>query len=794
MTWREPARPSAIPTSFPSLPEAIAHGSQEAIFVLDPHHDFRIVFANEAACRHLGRTPEELLTMSPVDWDPKASLDALAAMWRDWTGTGVPFAFETTHTRADGTLVPVEIVGGVLHYGGRDFAIGSIRDITSRKRMEEERQAALDALHESEARLRMALGAANQGLYDLDVVTGEAKVSPEYATMLGYDPADFHETNAAWIERLHPDDREPVAAVYRDYIAGRVAEYRVEFRQRTRSGDWKWILSLGRVVERDRSGQPRRMLGTHTDITDRKQAELRLEREASRRRILFEQATDGIVVVDGRCAVVEANASFARMLGYTAEEALALHAWDWDTRCPTPEGALAVFAASLTAPGRVELPLRRKDGTTIDAEISYTPTAWAGERLLFYVCRDITERRRSEDERAKLQAQLVHAQKMESVGRLAGGVAHDFNNMLSVILGYAELALGSVAPGEQIAQQLREIQQAATRSSDLTRQLLAFSRRQTVAPRVLDLNDAVSGALKMVRRLIGEDIDLEWRPGGGLWMVSMDPSQVDQILLNLAVNSRDAIIGVGRISIRTENVTVTGHGADPVGLATGEYVRLSIEDDGTGMEAQVLEHLFEPFYTTKEVGKGTGLGLATVYGIVTQNDGFIDVISAPERGATFRLYFPRVVVPQSAPREFGIFTTPASLEGRGRTVLLVEDEAAILRLGKAILEQLGYTVLATEVPVEAIRLGREHPGQIDLLITDVVMPGMNGLDLAEQLRSIRPELRCMFISGYTDDVVAHRGVLRDGVHLLQKPFTRAGLAAKVREMLLAPNDDIFSGR
>ena len=383
--------------------------------------------------------------------------------------------------------------------------------------------------------------------------------------------------------------------------------------------------------------------------------------------------------------------------------------------------------------------------------------------------------------RMDLRTQFVQAQKMDAVGRLAGGVAHDFNNMLGAILGYAELAIEQVGPTHAIHADLQEIRKAATRSADLTRQLLAFSRKQLIAPKVLDLNETMAGMLNMLRRIIGEDIDLRWQPTAELWPVKVDPSQIDQILANLCVNARDAIAGVGTITIETGNRTVDERDcALHMGFVPGEYVWLAVGDNGSGMDTETLAHIFEPFFTTKAVGRGTGLGLATVYGAVKQNHGFFQVDSEPGQGTTFTIYLPRHVG-QAEPLEKDSAAEPAA---RGHeTILLVEDEPAILDLTARLLKQQGYTVLAAHTPGEAIRLAREYAGDIHLLMTDVVMPEMNGRDLATMLLALHPHLEQLFMSGYTSNVIAHHGVLDDGVHFIQKPFTIAGVAAKVREAL-----------
>ncbi|MBI5091986.1 MAG: response regulator, partial [Candidatus Hydrogenedentes bacterium] len=387
----------------------------------------------------------------------------------------------------------------------------------------------------------------------------------------------------------------------------------------------------------------------------------------------------------------------------------------------------------------------------------------------------------ADKDKAKLQEQLAQAQKMESVGRLAGGVAHDFNNMLSVILGHGEMALEQLDPAHSLYTDLLEIRKAAQRSADLTRQLLAFARKQTVLPKRLDLNEAVAGILKMLQRLMGEDIKLNWQAAENLWPVMVDPSQVDQILANLCVNARDAIPGVGQITIETGNETFDeDYCANNPGFVPGEYASVAVSDSGCGMDKETLVHVFEPFFTTKEMGKGTGLGLATVYGAVKQNRGFINIYSEPGQGTTFKIYLPRHRDSAAQPQEEG---PKRPLMGGQETILLVEDEPAILRMTTKMLESLGYTVLTSNTPGEAIRLAREFVGEIDLLMTDVVMPEMNGRELAKSLLSLYPNLKRLFMSGYTADVIAHHGVLEDGVNFIQKPFSTTDVAAKVREAL-----------
>ncbi len=479
------------------------------------------------------------------------------------------------------------------------------------------------------------------------------------------------------------------------------------------------------------------------------------------------------------------NKAFEDLFGQTKEQMLGKSVFD----VATPELAQIYHAKDieLFEEPRVQVyESRVEDANGVVHEVIFHKASFIDSNGaisgLIGVILDITERKRAEAEREKLQSQLNHAQKIESVGRLAGGVAHDFNNMLSVILGYAELALSKVAPSDPLHKALREIFNAAMRSAEITRHLLAFARKQTIAPKVLDLNETVEGMLKMLRRLIGEDINLAWLPGPGLWPVKLDPSQMDQVLANLCVNARDAVTGVGKITIETGTATVDdAYCAEHADFIPGDFVVLSVSDDGCGMNKETLSHIFEPFFTTKGEGQGTGLGLSTVYGIVKQNEGFVNVYSELGTGTTFSVYLPRHVgaITGDEPTNNPALIPP----GHGETILIVEDEAAMLELYGAMLETLGYAVLTANTPGEALQLAKTHAGKVNLLITDVVMPEMNGRDLANALHTLLPDLKILFMSGYTANVIAHRGILDEGVRFIQKPFSIKDLAAKVRDTL-----------
>ncbi len=396
---------------------------------------------------------------------------------------------------------------------------------------------------------------------------------------------------------------------------------------------------------------------------------------------------------------------------------------------------------------------------------------------LLGIYEDITERK-------QLKAQLIQAQKMEAIGQLAGGVAHDFNNKLGVILGYAELALMHTTPDQPTFQQLQEIHKAAESSAGLTRQLLAFARQQPATPKVLDLNQNIDDMLLMLRRLIGEDIELVWQPGTNLWPVKVDPTQIDQLLANLSVNARDAICGSGKLTIKTTNITIgsTDRAAHPY-CEPGDYVSFAVTDNGCGMDEATRNKIFEPFFTTKEVGKGTGLGLATVFGIIKQNQGFINVYSQLEQGTTFKVYLPRNT---GDPEPTQADTPPIEIAKGNESILLVDDDPSIRDIVNMMLETSGYQVVEAASPAEAIELAEKHSGEIRLLITDVIMPEMNGRDLAMHLEPLYPNLKCLFMSGYTATVIAQHGVLDEEVLFIQKPFSLAELNGKVQLALSAP--------
>jgi PAS domain S-box-containing protein len=649
-------------------------------------------------------------------------------------------------------------------------------NITEQKRAEERRQEGFDLL-KNLARLvpgviyqyrlypdgRSAFPYSSPGMYDIYEVT----------------PEEIREDASVVFGRIHPEDHDRVAeAIFES--ARTLNTFHCELRVILPKQGLRWRWSQAHPVRTEDGGTL--WHGIILDITERKQ----LEAERLKFFLLAESSSEFIGMCDLDMNPLYVNPAGRRMVGLP-DMAAACRVKVQDYFFPEDQRFISEeFFPRVLREGKGDMEIRLRHFQTGEPiwvfyylfsvrDASGTPVGWAT------VSHDITEQRRAEAERKKLQDQLTQAQKMESVGRLAGGVAHDFNNMLSVILGNTEMAMADMAPDNPLHNKFSEIFSAARRSADITRQLLAFARKQTIAPTVLNLNDTIGSMLKMLRRLIGEDIDLAWLPAANIRPVRMDPSQIDQILANLCVNARDAIADVGKITIETGNATFDStYCAEHPGFVAGDFVLLAVSDDGCGMNQDTLANLFEPFFTTKDMGKGTGLGLSTVYGIVKQNNGFINVYSEPDQGTTFRIYLPRYLAETESPEKKT--SDKINLNGT-ETILLVEDEPSILKMTRMMLERMGYKVLAAGRPGDAISLAREHAGEIHLLMTDVVMPEMNGRDLAQNVLSLYPRLKCLFMSGFTSNVIAHHGVLDEGVQFIQKPFSREQLGIRVRDAL-----------
>jgi PAS domain S-box-containing protein len=643
-----------------------------------------------------------------------------------------------------------------------------------------EKKRSETALRKSEEKYRNILDNIEDGYFESDTAGSLIFFNNSTCRILGYSADELMGKN----NREYTDDKNAKKIykvfneVYRTGIPTRAFDWEL-----IRKDGSKCFVETGVSLITDSNNVKTGFRGIARDITERKRAEDALRESEKKYRLVLEANPDPMIVYDTEGKVIYLNPAFTSVFGWSLEERIGKKLDDFVPEESWPETRMMIDMV-IDGKSFSEIETRRltREGKTISVSISgacYRNQEGNIEASVINL-RDITESKRMEAEKKKLEEQYRQAQKMEAIGQLAGGVAHDFNNMLNIILGYSQLALMKIEPSGLLYTNIQEIINAARRSADIVRQLLAFARKQTIAPKALDLNDTVAGTLNMLRKLIGEDIDLLWMPAVSLWQVKMDSAQVDQLLANLAVNARDSISGVGKITIETGKAEFNEtYCAQYTDFIPGQYVLLAVSDNGCGMDKETLEKIFEPFFTTKEVGKGTGMGLATVYGIVKQNNGFINVYSEPGKGTTFKIYLPRFGEEGMAIDEPSAHAEP--LTGT-ETVLLVEDNEALLKMTEIMLEELGYTVLAAGSPNEAIELAEQYAGDIHLLVTDVVMPDMSGRDLQKRLTALSG-MKHLFMSGYTADAIAQRGILDEGVHFLQKPFHMKDLATKVREAL-----------
>jgi PAS domain S-box-containing protein len=722
---------------------------------------------NKAFEEMLGYSSEELAALdyqniTPVKWHELEG----RIIQNEVIPSGFSSVYEKEYIRKDGTVFPVELRTYLIkdEAGIARGMWAYVRDITERKRLEDQREAANE-------RFKSIMDSIDALVYVADMQTNELLFINEYGKQLFGNV----EGQLCW-QALQCGQSGPCDFCTNDRLLlydGQPADVYVWEFKNTVSG--KWYQCRDKAIRWNDNQLVR--LEIATDITDRKQFEESLRQT----RISIEHASDALFWITPDARFTDVNEAACRSLGYSREELLQLSVPEVDTYYDAEKWPMHFAELRQRGSLKFESEQRTKDGRVFPVEIVANHVQLGADERNCAFVRDISERKRIEADKIQLETQLQQAQKMESVGRLAGGVAHDFNNMLTVIIGHSDLALKNIDPDSPFALNFREIRKTAERSADLTQQLLAFARKQTVSPRELNLNGTIEKMIRMLQALIGEDIRLDWQPDMNLWQLKIDPSQIDQIMANLCVNARDAIKDTGVITIATTNRTIdsSSHSAH-LDAAPGEYVQLSVRDNGCGMDKETLEHIFEPFYTTKELGKGTGLGLSTLYGIVKQNNGFIEISSNPAQGTEFSICLPRYVGSnQSQQKE----SSELSCERGHETILLVEDDAAILDVVTKMLVDQGFTVLTASTPGEAIQLAREHVGEIKLLMTDVIMPEMNGRELAKNLLSLFPNMKRLFMSGYTADVIAHHGVLDEGVHFIQKPFSQQFLVTRVREVL-----------
>jgi PAS domain S-box-containing protein len=629
------------------------------------------------------------------------------------------------------------------------------------------------ALRESEERYQFALRGANDGIWDWNLLTNDVVFSSRWKSMLGYLDAELADNVSTWMALLHPEDAPRAQERVRLFLAKEIEKYEIEFRMAHKDGGYRNILARGHLVTDDQE-RPIRLVGTHVDVTERITAEVALrESEAMLKRT---QAIAHVVgwsfdIAKGEFAMLPDGAQMMRWRTASGELIdFASHVHPEDL----PRVRVGWEAACAGAPCSMEYRL------IIDGEVSWVYTSGTTDRdpngkpvTIVGVTQDISARR-------KLEEQFQQAQKMEAIGQLAGGIAHDFNNLLTVINGSAEFLLEEIPDGP-LREGVTDIRAAGARAAALTHQLLAFSRKQILQARNLDLNATVSQLERMLSRLIGEDIAVVTVLDPSLSEINVDPGQIEQVILNLVVNARDAMPTGGHLIIETKNISIAAREhAGPEEPSPGHYVELSVADDGIGVPDDLKEKIFEPFFTTKGAGKGTGLGLATAYGIVKQSGGHISVTSRVGEGTRFTLLLP------SVPNKISKSESPlgaAPMFGGTETILLVEDEDAVRRVVRTTLERNGYRVLEANAGSVAVELALRYAGEIHMLLTDVVMPGMSGRQLADVVCREIPDLSVLFMSGYTDDAIVRNGVLEARDHFLAKPFTPTSLMKKVRAVL-----------
>jgi two-component system, cell cycle sensor histidine kinase and response regulator CckA len=865
----------------------------DAFFLHDA--DGIVLDVNEQACTSLGYTRDELIGMSPFEFDvdiDRATMAQFAARLE----AGEVWSFDTHHRRKDGTVFPVEVRVRSFWEGGRRFGVSLARDFTERKRVEE-------ALRRSEAYLAEAQRLGRSGSWAWNVATREfVHWSQEHYRLHGLDPQQGTPSWEAMQQFIHPDDRARCLEQIERAVQKR-QDCEMEYRSVLPDGSIKYVHSISHPVF-NAAGELVEFVGTEIDFTDRKQAEEALRQSEAKYRAIFDNAVEGLFQTTPEGAFLSLNPALAHIYGYETPEQVITHFRDIGSQLYVDPKRRQEFTRLIEAHGAVtgfEFEIRRKDGSGAWVSESARAVRDRAGTLLWYegTVEDITERKRAEQalvesyslmnavvegtadvvfvkdlhsrylminsagasfidkpvdeivgkddrellmpeaarlirerdlqvmatgqaqtyeetataagvtrtflttksahrdaqgkviglvgiardvtELKRLEEQFLQSQKMEAVGQLAGGIAHDFNNLLTVINGYSQVVFSHLRAEDPNREWPAQIQKAGERAANLTRQLLAFSRKQVLQPQIVSLNDLLEELHKLLIRLIGEDVELALVQDRDLGLAKVDPGQFEQAIINLAVNARDAMPQGGRLTIETKNAELDhGYADRHAEVRPGRYVLVAVSDTGHGMNASTRARIFEPFFTTKEIGKGTGLGLAMVYGFVKQSGGHVDVYSERGHGTTFKVYLPRAeAAARSAKSSQGALRVPKGSE----TVLLVEDEDAVRTLSRLILQSNGYTVLEAKDGQEGVRVAQQHPGPIHLLVTDLVMPRMSGRQLANRLTQARPQMRVLFMSGYTDEAVMRHGVLEPDLVFLQKPFSAISLARKVREVL-----------
>ncbi len=748
--------------------------ANQAIFVAQ---DGMLVYLNPFTSRLSGYSPDELMArpfLAFIHPDDQAMITDRHL--RRLAGEDLPQGYPFRIIHRDGNVLWVELNATLTAWKGRPATLNFLRDISEQKQAEK-------ALRASREELRLTLEATTDGIWQWNFKTNEMSFSSRYYTMLDYEPGAFPASFRAWQALVHPDDLPKALSFARTYLGTQPDDYENVYRLRTASGDYRWIHSRARVVERDDEGNAVRMIGRLEDITKLKEAEAGLDEREGRYRALFDSIRDPILVADEGRRIVDCNPAFIELFGYPLNE---INGLKTDIIYLREEQYQEMGRALKESFGSREIvaavDFKKKSGDAFPGEVKLSYLRDRDDRIAGVVgqIRDLSERLRAEAERLDLEAQFRQAQKLEAVGRLTGGVVHDFNNLLAVISGYNDLMLMDLEEGHPLRKKALQIREAGKKAAALIRQLMAFSRKQVLQPEILNLNDVLSNLKKMLPRIIGEDIHLAFALRTDLGNVKADPGQIEQVVMNLVVNARDAMPQGGKLTLETQNVDLdAAYARRHAGVVPGPHVMVSVSDTGVGIDMAAMDKIFDPFFTTKEQGKGTGLGLSTVYGIVQQHEGHIRVYSEPGRGTCFKIYLPRV----EDEIQDGMALREQTLPGGFETILLVEDHKDVIDLIQAMLQSLGYTVIPAANGETALALVVKETGPLHLLLTDLIMPGMNGRELAGRMEEIRPGIKVLFMSGYTDDAIVRHGVLDRGVNFIQKPFSLPAIAQKVRSVL-----------